>query len=442
MKAHTPVRPLLFIALLLAASPTHADRVKTAEWTHTEGAPGGGRFSPLTDITRENVASLRVAWTYEHGDFWEGRFPLTINGGTSAESTPIVVDGKLFVTTPANRVIALEPETGRELWTFDPKLERGRNYANMWINRGVAYWRDPAATGTCAARVFLATLDARLIALDAATGRPCDGFGERGTVDLLAGLAPVHDSWEYNVTSPGTVIGDRIVVGSSIADVLRADAPPGDVRAFDIRTGALAWTFHTIPRAGEPGHETWENGIAHTGAANVWSTITADLARNLVFLPVSSASPDFYGGERLGANLYSDSVVALDATTGHVRWYYQNVHHDLWDYDLAAPPVLVTLRRGDTKVDAVAQATKQGFVFVLDRDTGKPLFPVEEKPFPSQRRARRPRIAHPADSERATAARAAAPHRSGSLRAYTGTSRRMQREACDAAQRRTLHAAQ
>ena len=280
-------------------------------------------------------------------------------------------------------MIALDPETGRELWTFDPQLERGRNYANMWINRGVAYWRDPAASGACAARVFLATLDARLIALDAATGTPCSDFGANGTVDLLAGLAPVHDNWEYNVTSPGAVIGDRIVVGSSIADVLRPDAPPGDVRAFDVRTGALLWTFHTIPHANEPGHETWENGIAHTGAANVWSTITADPARGLVFLPVSTPSPDFYGGERLGANLYSDSVVALDAATGQIRWHYQTVHHDLWDYDLAAPPVLVTLRRGDTPIDAVAQATKHGFVFVLERDTGKPVFPIEEKPFPA-----------------------------------------------------------
>ncbi len=163
--------------LLIAASSGRADPAETAQWAYTEGAPGGGRFSPLTDITRENVAQLRVAWTYEHHDFWEGRWPTKVNGGTSAESTPIVVDGKLFITTPANRVIALEPETGHEIWTFDPQLERGRVYANMWINRGVAYWRDPAASGACASRVFLATLDARLIALDAATGTPCSDFG-------------------------------------------------------------------------------------------------------------------------------------------------------------------------------------------------------------------------------------------------------------------------
>jgi quinoprotein glucose dehydrogenase len=366
-------------AALLLAAPAAA----RVDWPVTEGAPGGGRFTPLTDITRANVAQLRVAWTYRHGDFWEGRFPLRVNRGSAFESTPIVADGRLFFTTPRNRVIALDPETGAELWTFDPGLERGRAYANMWINRGVAYWRDPGdAGGPCARRVFVATLDARLIALDAATGVPCEGFGEAGQLDLRAGIAPLYDDWEYNVTSPGTVVGDVIVVGSSIADTLRPDSPPGDVRGFDVRSGALRWTFHTIPHPGEPGHETWETGTRLTGAANVWSTITADLERGLVLLPVSTPSPDYYGGDRPGINLYSDSVVALDARTGERRWHFQTVHHDLWDYDLAAPPNLVRLERASGAVDAVVQVTKQGFVFVLDRDTGEPLFPVEERPVP------------------------------------------------------------
>jgi quinoprotein glucose dehydrogenase len=193
----------------------------------------------------------------------------------------------------------------------------------------------------------------------------------------------VYDDWEYNVTSPGTVVGDVIVVGSSIADTVRPDSPPGDVRAFDVKSGALRWTFHTIPHPGEPGHETWETGTRLTGATNVWSTITADLARGWVFLPVSTPSPDFYGGDRLGANLYSDAVVALDARTGERKWHFQTVHHDLWDYDLAAPPVLVTLEREGKPVDAVVQATKHGFVFVLERETGAPLFPVEERPAPA-----------------------------------------------------------
>ncbi len=362
-------------------SPPSAAQI--ADWPVTEGAPGGGRFSPLTEITRENVTQLRIAWTYRHGDFWEGSFPLPVNRGSAFESTPIVTGGRLFFTTPRNRVIALDPETGHELWSFDPKLEAGRAYANMWINRGVAYWRDaPGASGPCAHRVFLATLDARLFALDAASGNPCGEFGAGGQLDLRAGIAPLYDDWEYNVTSPGTVVGDVIVVGSSIADTLRPDAPPGDVRAFDVRTGALRWTFHTIPHDGEPGHETWETGTRLTGAANVWSTITADLARGWVFLPVSTPSPDFYGGDRPGVNLYSDSLVALDARTGRRLWHFQTVHHDLWDYDLAAPPVLVTLQREGKAVDAVVQATKQGFVFVLDRETGAPLFPVEERPAP------------------------------------------------------------
>lgn len=370
-------------ALSILASPTGAVTPSaTADWPYTEGAAGGGRFSPLTDITKENVDQLKIAWTYEHDDYWEGSFPAEVNRGSAAESTPIVVDGRLIFTTPKNRVIALHPKTGVELWAFDPELEEGRAYANMWINRGVAYWKDSSTTGPCSARVFLATLDARLIALDAATGKPCPAFGTNGTVNLLDGIAPIYDDWEYNVTSPGTVVGDVIVVGSAIADILRPDAPPGDVRAFDVRTGDLRWTFHTIPRPGEPGYETWENGTKLTGATNVWSTITADPERGLVFLPVSTASPDFYGGDRLGENLYSDSVVALEAATGKRVWHYQTVHHDLWDYDLAAPPVLVTVDHDGKKVDAVAQATKHGFVFLLDRETGEPLFPVEERPMP------------------------------------------------------------
>jgi quinoprotein glucose dehydrogenase len=191
------------------------------------------------------------------------------------------------------------------------------------------------------------------------------------------------DDWEFNVTSPATVVGDVVVVGSSIADLVRRVGPPGDVRAYDARTGKLLWTFHTIPLPGEPGAETWQpNGREHAGHANVWSTITADLERGVVYLPVATASPDFYGGDRIGANVYSDSVVALEAATGRPRWHFQTVHHDLWDYDLAAPPVLVRVRVSGREREAVAQATKVGFVFLLDRDTGEPLFPVEERPVP------------------------------------------------------------
>jgi quinoprotein glucose dehydrogenase len=374
--------PLLLAGLIFLPSAARAD--SAVEWAYTEGAPGGGRYSPLADINRSNISSLQVAWTYRHGDYYDGgMFFDRVNRATAFEATPIVVDNRLIFTTPYSRVIALDPESGRELWSFDPQVDRGQRVANMFINRGVAYWRGPASEGRCAQRVLFGTLDARLIALDAATGRPCADFGVGGAIDLVAGLEPVVDRWEYNITSPPTVIGDLAVVGSSIADTLRRVAPPGDVRAYDVRSGRLRWRFHTIPRPGEFGADTWPpDGWRDAGAANVWSTITADLRRGLVFLPVSTPSPDFDGAERAGANLFSDSVVALRASSGERVWHFQTVHHDLWDYDLAAPPVAVRVQRDGGAVDAVVQATKTGFVFVLDRDTGAPLFPVEERPVP------------------------------------------------------------
>jgi quinoprotein glucose dehydrogenase len=339
------------------------------------------RYSPLTDIDRTTVTRLRVVWIYRHGDYRSG-WP-DIFKGTAFQSTPIVVDGRLVFTTPYNRVIALDPESGRELWTFDPRIDTGRRFANLMVNRGVAAWHGVAATGPCASRVFLATLDARLIALDVASGRPCPDFGSKGAISLLDGVEHVVDPLEYSVTSPPTVVGDRVIVGSSIADEIRRIPPSGAVRAYHARTGALLWRFNTIPQGGEFGADTWGNeSWRSSGAANVWSTMTADLARGLVFLPVSTAGPDFTGVDRPGANLFSDSVVALDATTGVRRWHFQTVHHDLWDYDLAAPPALVRVRQGGRDVDAVVQGTKTGFVFVLDRETGRPLFPVEERPVP------------------------------------------------------------
>jgi quinoprotein glucose dehydrogenase len=342
------------------------------------------RHSPLGQIDRSNVAGLEVAWTYRHGDFRSGGiFPDHVTKGTAFEATPIVVENRLVFSTPFNRVIALDPETGAELWAFDPKIDKGRRFGNMMINRGVAYWHG-ADSGPCSSRVFLGTLDARLISLDLISGRRCSEFGSHGEVNLLEGIENVVDPWEYNVTSPPTVVGDVVVVGSSIADIVRRIQPSGAVRAFDARSGELLWRFDPVPRQGEFGVETWENDSwRESGGANVWSTITADLERGLVFLPVSAAGPDFYGADRLGANLFTDSVVALDARTGKRVWHFQTVHHDLWDYDVAAPPSLVRVRRAEHEVDAVAVVTKTGFVFVLDRETGAPLFPIEERAVPS-----------------------------------------------------------
>jgi quinoprotein glucose dehydrogenase len=356
-----------------------AAQVPTVGWPVTEGLPGGGRYSPLADINTGNVDQLEQAWVYRYGadDTFEGRFRSF--RGTSSETTPILVDGRLIFTTPTNRVIALDPESGVELWTFDPGLDRNEWYANMWTNRGVAAWQG-GPEEPCAPRVFLTTLDARLIALDARNGERCPGFAD---VYLHQDVESLVDPRQFSLTSPGTVVGDVIVVGSSVADWVRADSPHGVVRAFDTRSGELRWTFHTIPAEGDPESETWETGTAETGAANVWSTITADLERGLVFLPVSSASPDHYGGTRPGANLYSGSVVALNARTGAHVWHFQTVHHDLWDYDLAAPPLLIDIRRDGRDVPAVVVLTKTSLVFVLHRETGEPLFPVEERPVPA-----------------------------------------------------------
>ena len=370
---------LVAIALSLLVPAMGATPAQTATWPVTEGSPGGGRYSPLADINTSNVNQLEQAWVYRYGhdDYFDGSFP--VYRGTSSETTPILVGDRLIFTTPTNRVIALDAETGKELWIFDPGLDRHAWYANMWTNRGVAVWRG-GSQDACAPRVFLTTLDARLIALDARTGKRCPDFAD---IDLREGVRPLIDRRELSLTSPGTVAGDLIIVGSSVADNVRADAPPGIVKAFDTRSGALRWTFHTIPAKGEPGAETWKTGTDHAGAANVWSTITVDLVRGLVFLPVTSASPDHYGGDRPGINLYSDSIVALDLKTGKLKWQFQTVHHDLWDYDLAAPPILIDIRRDGRDVPAVVVLTKTSLVFVFNRETGEPLFPIEERPVPA-----------------------------------------------------------
>jgi len=357
-----------------------AAQVARGEW----GAYGrdalGSRYSPLTQITRENVARLTVAWTFRTGDTAHTQRPAKF------EATPLMVDGTLFLSTPFGRALALDPATGRQLWTYEARVDRNGNWGDF-ANRGVSTWVDPraAAGATCARRIYLTTIDARIIALDSKRGTPCHDFGRDGVVDLRRGLrnAPYYAE-EYQLTSPPAVVNGLLVTGSSVADNNRINAASGEVRAFDARTGALKWTWDPVPRdSTDPAWSTWRPLGHITGAANAWSVIAADPARDLVFVPTTSPSPDYYGGERLGDNRYANSIVALRASTGKVVWSFQTVHHDLWDYDNASPPALVTLNRDGRVVDAVLQATKTAQLFVLDRLTGQPIFPVEERPVPA-----------------------------------------------------------
>ncbi|MEO8480046.1 MAG: pyrroloquinoline quinone-dependent dehydrogenase [Gemmatimonadota bacterium] len=329
------------------------------------------------------MSTLEVAWTYSTG---EAADSFATARPTSLEVTPLVLDGIMYLSTPLGRVISLDAATGAERWAYDPHVDRTIEFGDF-TSRGVSSWIDSAAPAgsICRHRLFVATIDARLIALDAPTGRLCDRFGTDGTVDLRRTLrnAPFETA-EYAVTSPPAIINGRVVIGSAVADNNRTDAASGEVRAYDARTGAPLWAWDPVPQdSSDPAYNSWRGDAAHrTGAANAWSVIAADPARDLVFVPTSAPSPDYYGGERLGSNRYANSVVALRASTGAVVWSFQTVHHDLWDYDNAAPPALVTVRRGGREVPAVLQATKTGQLFVLHRDTGEPLFPVMERPVP------------------------------------------------------------
>jgi quinoprotein glucose dehydrogenase len=337
------------------------------DWTAYGRDALGSRHSPLTQITPANVNRLAVAWTYHTGE------PLpTADRKRSLEVTPLVADGTLFLSTPLGKVIALDPVTGAEKWKYDARVDLAVRFGDF-VNRGVSLWRN---------HVVFATTDGRLISLDRATGKPVAEFGNTGVVDLRAPLrnAPFEFA-EYEVTSPPAVINDVLVVGSAVADNNRTDAASGEVRGYDAATGKLRWTWDPVPQsANDPAYPAWQGANAHrTGAANAWSVIAADPARDLVFIPTGSASPDYFGGERLGRNDYANSIVALRASTGAVVWHFQTVHHDLWDYDNASPPLLATVRGRP----AVIQTTKTGMMYVLDRETGAPIFPVEERPVPA-----------------------------------------------------------
>lgn len=351
-------------------------------WTTYGRDAEGTRYAPISDITSENARDLTIAWSYDIGE------TSASNVERRFESTPLVADGLLYLSTPTGRVIALEAATGalRWAWTPTPTVNPGLRFGDF-ANRGVSMWVDSAARSDmpCRHRIIAPVIDARLAALDARTGTPCAGFGVNGVVSLRTGLrnAP-YDTTEYQITSPPAVVAGVIVTGSAIADNNRADAASGEVRGLDVRTGAVLWTWDPVPQdPRDPAYATWGGSVARrSGGANTWSVIVADPQRGLVFLPTSSPSADYFGGTRLGDNRYASSVVALRARTGELVWHFQTVHHDLWDYDNAAPPVVTSVTRGTAEIPVVLLATKTGMLYVLHRETGEPVIPVSERPVP------------------------------------------------------------
>jgi len=357
--------------------------VSNDEWRSYGHDAGGVRYSPLDQINRQNVAKLKRAWTIHTGEVTPDMRNTDNHQIPAFEATPIEVDGVLYFSTPGTRVIAVEAETGNKLWEYD--MQDGKATSRKFLqHRGVAYWEGQSSDGRGTdKRILFGTFDGRLIGLDARTGKLCPDFGIGGVIHLREGMADRWPNRDYSVTSPPAIYKDLVIIGAQLQEY-PPHGPSGAVRAFDVRTGKLVWKFDTIPGPGQPGHETWEDDSwKDRSGTNVWSIMSVDAERSMVFLPIGSPTYDFYGGDRKGRNLFGNSLVALNAGTGKLIWYFQMVHHDLWDYDLPAQPSLVTVRRGGQEIPAVAQVTKMGFVYLLDRLTGKPLFPVEERPVPA-----------------------------------------------------------
>ncbi len=359
-------------ALLYCPVALHAQ-----QWTVHGGGSAGLKYSPLTQINTTNVKDLKLAWTWKPGEVGMDQFKVRPG---SFEAEPLMIDGVLYLPTPYNNAVALDAQTGKELWRYDTKgYEFGQPQSGVgFVHRGLAAWRDGAGLR------ILVNSRSRLFSLDAETGHPVPAFGDNGVINLVSGLRWATDPKRYLSTSPVGVYKNLIIVGNGVGDRMTyKQDPPGDVRAFDARTGKLVWTFHTVPMKGEPGVETWEGGAeTYTGHTNVWAPFTVDTVRGLIYLPVSTPSNDFYGARRLGKNLYADSIVCLDANTGKLKWYHQLVHHGLWDYDTGSPPILATIPVRGVKTDVVVQLTKMAFVYVFDRVSGKPVWPIEERKVP------------------------------------------------------------
>lgn len=355
------------VLLAYAATYAYSQTAPDTRWPSYGNDPGGTRYSPAKQISRDNVAQLQVAWTYRTGAF---PFDEELDHKAAFEATPILVDGELFLSTAYDHVIALNAKTGAKIWEFDPKVEHPYGFSEV-TSRGVSAWRDGTAKAgkICSLRIFIGTLDARLLALDGETGKPCADFWTGGEIDLTNSVK-LRDPGDYQVASAPVIAKDLVRTGSSEGDNRAVTVERGIVRAFDARTGKLRWTWDPIA--------PWAyQSTPRTGAGNAWSTLSVDAQRDLVFIPTGSASPDYYGGFRKGDNKWANSVVALKASTGKFVWGFQVVHHDLWDYDVASQPTLFAWKDG---TPAIAITTKMGRVFVLNRLNGKPLLPVRERP--------------------------------------------------------------
>jgi quinoprotein glucose dehydrogenase len=374
---------LLVAALVLSSAGRAIAQGNDAPgWGHYGGGQHGMQYSNLSQITTGNVDQLEEAWRFRTGELGQGhREPFAF------QANPILVEGRLYLPTGSAIVFALDPATGEEIWRYDPKIDRSKPHAEI-ANRGVTSWLDPEAApdDACRHRIFVGTLDARLIALDGETGEPCMDFGNAGQIWLNKDVRAEEDSpWvNYTVTSPPVIVGDVVVVGSAIGDNRAVESELGIVRGIDARSGEERWRWDPIPRnAEDPAYATWESEeAARNGSANAWAPLAADPELGLVYVPTGSASPDFYGGEREGDNLYANSLVALHAASGEIAWYQQLVHHDVWDYDLAAQPTLVDLEHDGEVIAAVLQGTKTGHIFSFDRQTGEPIYDIEERPVP------------------------------------------------------------
>jgi len=353
-------------------------------WQHHAGDSGGTKFSDLSQITADNVEQLQIAWTYDTGETVEPDAP---GGKTSFEPTPILLPpeagGHLVFCTAFGRAIALDPTTGKERWVYDPKVDRN---AHSNICRGVSWWKDPRVENKahCANRIIWGTRDRRLISVDAHTGTACAGFGQNGELQLDVKAEEAQVPGGIKTSSPAVIAGGVLMIGAAVQDFSHANAPTGKVKAFDVRTGEAKWTFSSIPTdPNDPAASSWpKNPTLVSGAANAWAPMSADEELGLLYVPTGSPSPDYYGAARPGDNRYANSLVALNISTGEVAWHLQFVHHDLWDYDTPAQPVLTDIERNGKTIAAVIQVTKQGFVFAFDRQTGEPVYPIEERPVP------------------------------------------------------------